>query len=136
MKTHPFFSLFVLIGFSVLVIFLPQTSYAHQDGCHRWHSCPSDSGSYICGDLGYDDYCPDKDLRDIDDPKGLALLNSDSIFVLFDADDAILEEGWVYQNGKQYVFNEKLVKKFVLSEDMEMGRILGKTIDDDTYYIQ
>ena len=26
---------------------------AHQDGCHRWHSCPSDTGSYICGDLGY-----------------------------------------------------------------------------------
>ena len=33
-------------------------SWAHQDGCHRWHSCPSDSGSYICGDLGYDDECP------------------------------------------------------------------------------
>jgi hypothetical protein len=26
---------------------------AHQSGCHRWHSCPSDSGSYVCGDLGY-----------------------------------------------------------------------------------
>jgi hypothetical protein len=26
---------------------------AHQDGCHRWHSCPSDTGSYVCGDLGY-----------------------------------------------------------------------------------
>src|SRR4051812_33083480 len=25
---------------------------AHQDGCHRWHSCPSDTGSYECGDLG------------------------------------------------------------------------------------
>lgn len=33
-------------------------SYAHQSGCHRWHSCPSDSGSYVCGDLGYDTYCP------------------------------------------------------------------------------
>lgn len=31
--------------------------YAHRDGCHRWHSCPSDSGSYVCGDLGYDDEC-------------------------------------------------------------------------------
>jgi hypothetical protein len=31
---------------------------AHRDGCHRWHSCPSDSGSYMCGDLGYDTYCP------------------------------------------------------------------------------
>ncbi|MFB7288114.1 hypothetical protein [Actinacidiphila glaucinigra] len=30
---------------------------AHRDGCHRWHSCPSDSGSYVCGDLGYSTYC-------------------------------------------------------------------------------
>jgi hypothetical protein len=26
---------------------------AHRSGCHRWHSCPSDRGSYVCGDLGY-----------------------------------------------------------------------------------
>jgi hypothetical protein len=31
---------------------------AHRDGCHRWHSCPSDSGSYVCGDLGYYSECP------------------------------------------------------------------------------
>ncbi len=31
---------------------------AHQDGCHRWHSCPSDTGSYVCGDLGYCSECP------------------------------------------------------------------------------
>jgi micrococcal nuclease len=34
--------------------------FAHRDGCHRWHSCPSDTGSYVCGDLGYDDECPKK----------------------------------------------------------------------------
>ncbi|MGI0041941.1 MAG: PEFG-CTERM sorting domain-containing protein, partial [Nitrosopumilaceae archaeon] len=34
------------------------TSFAHQSGCHRWHSCPSDSGSYVCGDLGYYSQCP------------------------------------------------------------------------------
>ena len=28
-------------------------SEAHRDGCHRWHTCPSDTGSYECGDLGY-----------------------------------------------------------------------------------
>ena len=33
--------------------------FAHQSGCHRWHSCPSDSGSYTCGDLGYCSQCPD-----------------------------------------------------------------------------
>jgi hypothetical protein len=32
---------------------------AHPDGCHRWHSCPSDDGSYVCGDRGYCSECPD-----------------------------------------------------------------------------
>ncbi len=32
---------------------------AHRSGCHRWHSCPSDRGTYICGDLGYCSGCPD-----------------------------------------------------------------------------
>ena len=35
------------------------TADAHQSGCHRWHSCPSDSGSYTCGDTGYCSYWPD-----------------------------------------------------------------------------
>src|SRR5262249_30025293 len=47
----------LLLAFSLtaagrVVVILPQAE-AHQDGCHRWHSCPSDSGSYTCGDLGY-----------------------------------------------------------------------------------
>ncbi len=37
---------------------VPLVSQAHQSGCHRWHSCPSDSGSYTCGDLGYTSGCP------------------------------------------------------------------------------
>jgi phosphatidylserine/phosphatidylglycerophosphate/cardiolipin synthase-like enzyme len=32
---------------------------AHQDPCHRWHSCPSDSQTYVCGDKGRCDQCPD-----------------------------------------------------------------------------
>jgi hypothetical protein len=32
-------------------------SLAHRDDCHRWHSCPSHGGSYVCGDLGYNDEC-------------------------------------------------------------------------------
>ncbi len=48
----------VTVGTAVLLLgLLPVTAEAHRDGCHRWHSCPSDSGSYICGDLGYDTYC-------------------------------------------------------------------------------
>ena len=37
----------------VLPFLFPDQLLAHQSGCHRWHSCPSDTGSYVCGDLGY-----------------------------------------------------------------------------------
>lgn len=40
------------------VIVLWSRGEAHRDGCHRWHSCPSDTGSYVCGDLGYTSECP------------------------------------------------------------------------------
>jgi Excalibur calcium-binding domain len=43
----------VVIGLGLLV----SLASAHQSGCHRWHSCPSDTGSYVCGDLGYDSQC-------------------------------------------------------------------------------
>jgi len=45
--------------FALLVSFaLPVSSaLAHQDGCHSWHSCPSDTGSYECGDWGYTSGC-------------------------------------------------------------------------------
>jgi phosphatidylserine/phosphatidylglycerophosphate/cardiolipin synthase-like enzyme len=34
-------------------------SEAHQDPCHRLHSCPSDHSTYVCGDKGRCDQCPD-----------------------------------------------------------------------------
>ena len=34
-------------------------AFAHRSGCHRWHSCPSDTGSYACGDIGHCSACPD-----------------------------------------------------------------------------
>ncbi len=37
----------------VIALGIADTADAHRSGCHRWHSCPSDSGSYICGDAGY-----------------------------------------------------------------------------------
>ncbi|MGI0055775.1 MAG: hypothetical protein ACREAK_00200 [Nitrosarchaeum sp.] len=45
------------VGILSLVIISPV--YAHQSGCHRWHSCLSDTGSYVCGDTGYCSQCPD-----------------------------------------------------------------------------
>ena len=47
-------ALVAAIGFFLLS---PGPTYAHRDGCHRWHSCPSDSGSYVCGDTGHSNYC-------------------------------------------------------------------------------
>ena len=47
---------FMVVGicfFAVGVILLPQAALAHRSGCHNLHSCPSDTGSYVCGDLGY-----------------------------------------------------------------------------------
>jgi hypothetical protein len=46
-----------LLALLLFLVFASSVS-AHQDGCHRWHSCPSDTGSYVCGDLGYDSECP------------------------------------------------------------------------------
>jgi hypothetical protein len=34
---------------------------AHQDPSHRLHSCPSDRNSYVCGDKGRCDQCPDNE---------------------------------------------------------------------------
>lgn len=39
-------------------ISITKPAEAHRSGCHRWHSCPSDTGSYTCGDLGYTSGCP------------------------------------------------------------------------------
>jgi len=52
--------LILLIGISALIFlsWCPRAD-AHRSGCHRWHSCPSDTGSYDCGDLGYCSQCPD-----------------------------------------------------------------------------
>ena len=51
-----------LLGLAlVLLLFLPafpMESYGHRSGCHAAHSCPSDTGSYVCGDTGNYSQCP------------------------------------------------------------------------------
>ena len=42
----------------ILCLWLSAAS-AHQDPCHRLHSCPSDHNTYVCGDKGRCDQCPD-----------------------------------------------------------------------------
>ncbi len=61
----------------ILSFFSTSLAEAHRSGCHRWHSCPSDSGSYTCGDTGRCSGCPDNQycesrrprLRDVEPPK-------------------------------------------------------------------
>jgi hypothetical protein len=45
-------------AFVLLCVWLNAAS-AHQDPCHGLHSCPSDTGRYVCGDKGRCDQCPD-----------------------------------------------------------------------------
>lgn len=54
---------FLLLSIAIIISFLiiQPIVFAHQSGCHRWHSCPSDTGSYICGDTGYCSGCPDNE---------------------------------------------------------------------------
>jgi hypothetical protein len=47
-----------------LLLSFPNALDAHRSGCHRWHSCPSDSGSYICGDTGHCSQCPNNQYCD------------------------------------------------------------------------
>ena len=50
------------LGLIVVVALLAGIAFyadAHRSGCHRWHSCPSDTGSYVCGDTGHCSECPD-----------------------------------------------------------------------------
>lgn len=63
------FLLAIITSVSFVVILSEQDSFAHRDGCHRWHSCPSDSGSYTCGDLGYSTYCPTNTAPAYEPPK-------------------------------------------------------------------
>jgi endonuclease YncB( thermonuclease family) len=45
----------MLVVFSGVIF----SAHAHQDPCHRLHSCPSDHNTYTCGDKGRCDQCPD-----------------------------------------------------------------------------
>jgi hypothetical protein len=43
---------------TLVAIAAPTSLLAHQSGCHAAHSCPSDTGSYVCGDTGNYSQCP------------------------------------------------------------------------------
>ena len=96
-----------LIFFATLLCFIPlNLSDAHRSGCLRWHSCPSDSDSYICGDTGRCNYCPDNQFCENRKPrttlyesKKSSSENTEAFYLctrVVDGDTIIIE-----MNGKQ-----------------------------------
>ena len=59
----------IVLTASLVLVGINQQSFAHRDGCHRWHSCPSDSGSYECGDTGHCSECPDNNYCKAGNPR-------------------------------------------------------------------
>ncbi len=55
-KLYSFMVALLAAGF--LVVLTADIADARRSECHHWHSCPSDRGTYICSDLGYDTFCP------------------------------------------------------------------------------
>lgn len=49
----------IVLVLALFGMIIPYDAFAHQSGYHRWHSCPSDRGTYTCGDKGYCSQCPD-----------------------------------------------------------------------------
>ena len=62
-----------LLVLALIVTLVLVTSVdAHRSGCHRWHSCPSDHGTYVCGDLGHCSACPDNAYCELGKPRAKA----------------------------------------------------------------
>lgn len=43
-------SVTVIVGVAALTA---PSVFAYRSGCHNLHTCPSDTDTYVCGDLGY-----------------------------------------------------------------------------------
>jgi hypothetical protein len=61
-----------------IALFFSAVAHAHRSGCHRWHSCPSDRGTYECGDVGYCSDCPDNQYCQGGQPRTRSSLQKDT----------------------------------------------------------
>lgn len=74
--TSRFRVVLVLLLMAAFVAASTPSASAHRDGCHAQHSCPSDTGSYVCGDTGNFSECgysslpeaPEPEVQDYDAP--------------------------------------------------------------------
>ncbi len=109
---------------------------AHRDGCHRWHSCPSDTGSYVCGDLGYYSECPNKSTPQTPTipSRRIPVISKKTII----SDESIAYQSRVRKTGKEYVGFRKITQAGVAgikrnyievtyTDNVETGRVTKKT---------
>jgi len=68
----------ILLVVLITVSIYQAPAFAHRSGCHRWHSCPSDTGSYTCGDTGYCSECPDNSYCKAGQPISFSSYSSNS----------------------------------------------------------
>jgi hypothetical protein len=54
---------------ALLLIVSSAPTLAHRSGCHRWHSCPPDLGTYVCGDTGHCSQCADNEYCKLSKPR-------------------------------------------------------------------
>jgi micrococcal nuclease len=99
--------LFCLVALMFVMPLLSNDSYAHRSGCHRWHSCPSDTGSYKCGDTGHDSQCGNSDDNSKDDDNDQKKKSADKD-------------------------SKKIAPKTTLSEGIEMSGPVTHVVDGDT----
>lgn len=73
------YKVMIILLIVIIAVSIYQTPvFAHRDGCHRWHSCPSDTGSYTCGDTGYCSECPDNNYCKAGQPISFSSYSSNS----------------------------------------------------------
>jgi endonuclease YncB( thermonuclease family) len=129
----------IIVGVLVTALFTSPLiildSAGHRDGCHRWHSCPSDDGSYVCGDLGYNDECSgseEEDEDDNDDNNG----NSDD--GKGENDDDNSNSANTNRNNDDQNDDTALTSKSPITSDVCLGNAncftgtISKVIDGDT----
>ncbi|WP_145987987.1 thermonuclease family protein [Candidatus Nitrosocosmicus franklandus] len=115
-------------------------SSGHRDGCHRWHSCPSDNGSYVCGDLGYDDECGGNEEEDEEDEDSSRKSSNDNEHNNNNNDDNDNDYSSNSDNNKNGNNDETITlnRKNSVSSDLCSGNancftgVISKVIDGDT----
>jgi hypothetical protein len=128
----------VFLTFLIISFCSTSLAEAHRSGCHRWHSCPSDSGSYICGDTGHCSGCSENQycesgrprLRNVAPPKQVA--PEESTKEEFFKDSELREiplraEPPIRGSSDKVKFHESDYRDFICSK---LGGEIEHTLDD------